>query len=196
MQLEYLGDLSLRQLEIIVHLEHGAFLLAQCGDFLVEFRPQGEPRRVMTCAGRRWSGPITIRPAKAEDLALGAAAFTLGHVEQYLSKLVGGQAKEIRHGRRLSVFQRLEKPHPGLVDDAIQLVAAGQLRERAVQHSPRQPAQPLTRPFEQQPPGLAIPLVQPVEQTLKLNAAAFFHATILKNGPRPVRTDALDRLAR
>jgi hypothetical protein len=54
-----------------------------------------------------------------------------------------------------------------------------------------QSAQPRVRPFEQPLPRLAIPLVQSVEQTLKLNAAALNHAGISENGPDPVRTDHL-----
>src|SRR5262249_35252098 len=38
MQFEHLGDLRLRQLEVIVHLEHGAFQVAQGGDLLMELR--------------------------------------------------------------------------------------------------------------------------------------------------------------
>ncbi len=163
MQLEHPGDLGLGQLEVVVHLEHGAFRFAQRGHLLVELRPQGEPRRVVGRApgGRR--GPGAVHPAQAEHFALPAAAFALGHVEQHLSKLESGQAKEIRHGGRLGLVQRLEEPHPGFVDDAIQLVAAGHVRERAVQHPPRQPPQPLTRPLEQQPPRLPVPLAQAVE---------------------------------
>jgi hypothetical protein len=44
---------------------------------------------------------------------------------------------------------------------------------------PGRPAQPLTGPFEQQPPRLAIPLPQVVAQTPKRNAAVI-HAKIPK----------------
>jgi hypothetical protein len=82
--------------------------------------PKREPDWVEgRVVGRLHRPSRAVGAAKAEHLVLSASALALGHVQQHLVKLVGGQAKEVSDRQRLGHFERPQEPHPGFMDHAV-----------------------------------------------------------------------------
>ena len=103
------------------------------------------------------------------------------HVQQDLPNLMGREPEEILNGLWFGFIQRRQQPHPGFMDDAVNIMVYLKRRKGLPEHFSRQSPETVHGVLKQLTPHLVPPFRKPIDEFLEYDAGIVGHVAKPEN---------------